>query len=225
MLAAGGCGVTGWGSRRGHPRDGPAVPRAVARRAWPPPPPPPPRPFWVCDPRGGRPRGLVAASLGELREQAGAALALGPRVTLALAQDGTAVDTEGFFGALPPHTPLVALAPGQRWDPRKAEPFWGCWQPEPPREHGAPPGAELARVTVALTRAGPRDLLGRLRVTAAIRGLRCDLGAAGPERLLREALRLLAATARAVGRGLLRVSALLQRLLEGGAEQGRNWER
>ncbi|XP_065509900.1 lipid transferase CIDEB-like isoform X3 [Caloenas nicobarica] len=169
MLAAGGCGVTGWGSRRGHPRDGPAVPRAVARRAWPPPPPPPPRPFWVCDPRGGRPRGLVAASLGELREQ-----------------DGTAVDTEGFFGALPPHTPLVALAPGQRWDPRKAEPFWGCWQPEPPREHGAPPGAELARVTVALTRAGPRDLLGRLRVTAAIRGLRCDLGAAGPERLLRK---------------------------------------
>lgn len=40
-------------------------------------------------------------------------------MTLVLAEDGTAVDTEGFFGALPPHTPLVALAPGQRWDPRE----------------------------------------------------------------------------------------------------------
>ncbi|XP_074991355.1 lipid transferase CIDEB-like isoform X2 [Calonectris borealis] len=71
--------------------------RAVARRAWSP-PAPQPRPFWVCDQRRGRPRGLVAASLEELREQAGEALSLRPRVTLVLAEDGTAVETEGFSG-------------------------------------------------------------------------------------------------------------------------------
>lgn len=41
---------------------------------------------------------------------------------LVLAEDGTAVDTEGFLGALPPHTPLVALGPGQRWEPPKVSP-------------------------------------------------------------------------------------------------------
>lgn len=59
----GGC----WGIRTQQPRD-PVVPRAVARRAWPP-PAPQARPFWVCDQRRGRPRGLVATSLQELQEQ------------------------------------------------------------------------------------------------------------------------------------------------------------
>uniref|UniRef100_A0A8B9N567 CIDE-N domain-containing protein n=1 Tax=Accipiter nisus TaxID=211598 RepID=A0A8B9N567_9AVES len=182
----GGAGGTGLmaGGRRGPPGEGHGhVPRAVARRAWSP-PAPQPRPFWVCDRRRGRPRGLVAASLEELREQ-----------------DGTAVETEGFFGALAPHTPLMALAPGQHW--------------EPPKERGSRPGAEVARVTVALTKANPHDLVGQLRVTAAVRGLRCDVGGLGPERLLRELLRLLAAMTRAVGQSLLGLSAALRHLLDG----------
>ncbi|XP_075597462.1 lipid transferase CIDEB-like [Balearica regulorum gibbericeps] len=183
--------------------------RAVARRAWSP-PSPQPRPFWVCDGRRGRPRGLVAASLEELREQAGEALSLGPLVTLVLAEDGTAVESEGFFGALAPHTPLVALAPGQRWEPPKAGLFREQWGAQ-----GSHPRDEVARVTVALAKASPRDLVGRLRVTAAVRGLRCDVGGLGPERLLRELLRLLAAMTRAVGQGLLSLSAALRRLLDG----------
>ncbi|XP_029861853.1 cell death activator CIDE-B [Aquila chrysaetos chrysaetos] len=200
------------GRLRPHP--GMDVLRAVARRAWAP-PAPQPRPFWVCDRRRGRPRGLVAASLEELREQAGEALSLGPLVTLVLAEDGTAVETEGFFGALAPHTPLMALAPGQHWEPPKARLFREHWEPDPPQERGSRPGAEVARVTVALTKANPHDLVGQLRVTAAVRGLRCDVGGLGPERLLRELLRLLAAMTRAVGQSLLGLSAALRRLLDG----------
>ena len=53
------------------------------------------------------------------RGQAGEALSLGPLVKLVLAEDGTAVESEGFFGALAPHTLLMALAPGQCWEPAK----------------------------------------------------------------------------------------------------------
>ncbi|CAM9174151.1 unnamed protein product [Bubo scandiacus] len=178
-----------------------------------------PRPFWVCDQRRGRPRGLVAASLEELQEQAGQALSLGPLVTLVLAEDGTAVETEGFFGALAPHTPLMALAPGQHWEPPKARLFREHWEPEPPRAGGSGPGDEVARVTVALARANPHDLVGQLRVTAAVRGLRCDVGGLGPERLLRELLRLLVAVTRAAGQSLLGLSSALRRLLDSASAQ------
>uniref|UniRef100_A0A8C3CRH2 CIDE-N domain-containing protein n=1 Tax=Cairina moschata TaxID=8855 RepID=A0A8C3CRH2_CAIMO len=184
-------------------------------KAWPT-PAPPPRPFWVCDHRRGRPRGVLAAGLEELRGQAAEALGLPLPVELVLAEDGTAVDTEGFLGALPPHTPLVALGPGQRWEPPKVSPR----NPQPP------PPSGVARVTVALARAGPQDLVGRLRVTAAVRGLRCDVVGLGPERLLRwvELLRLLAATTRAVGQSLLNLSALLRRLLDSAPQRGRAYE-
>uniref|UniRef100_A0A493T1E2 CIDE-N domain-containing protein n=1 Tax=Anas platyrhynchos platyrhynchos TaxID=8840 RepID=A0A493T1E2_ANAPP len=151
--------------------------------------------------------------------QAAEALGLSLPVELVLAEDGTAVDTEGFLGALPPHTPLVALGPGQRWEPPKAVTFGGQWEPP-----GARGGDEVARVTVALARAGPQDLVGRLRVTAAVRGLRCDVVGLGPERLLRELLRLLAATTRAVGQSLLNLSALLRRLLDSAPQRGGAYE-
>ncbi|KAM7074382.1 lipid transferase CIDEB isoform 1-T1 [Ciconia maguari] len=214
--------VEGWGTQGrdagGNHVKGTAIPRAVARRAWSP-PAPQPRPFWVCDRRRGRPRGLVAASLEELQEQAGDALSLGPLVTLVLAEDGTAVETEGFFRALAPHTPLMALAPGQHWEPPKAGLSGEHWEPEIPRARGSRPGDEVARVTVALAKASPHDLVGQLRVTAAVRGLRCDVGGLGPERLLRELLRLLAAMTRAVGQSLLSLSAALRRLLDGAPPQ------
>lgn len=97
--------------------------------------------------------------------------------------------------------------------------FGGQWEPP-----GARGGDEVARVTVALARAGPQDLVGRLRVTAAVRGLRCDVVGLGPERLLRELLRLLAATTRAVGQSLLNLSALLRRLLDSAPQRGRAYE-
>ncbi|XP_064296229.1 lipid transferase CIDEB-like [Phalacrocorax carbo] len=184
--------------------------RAVARRAWPA-PAPQPRPFWVCDRRRGRPRGVVAASLQELQQQAGEALSLGPLVTLVLAEDGTAVESEGFFGALAPHTLLMALAPGQCWEPAKARPCGERWEPGP---GGSRRGEEVARVTLSLAKSSPHDLVGQLRVTAAVRGLRCDVGGLGPERLLRELLRLMVAVTRTVGQSLLGLSAALRRLLD-----------
>ncbi|XP_054040001.1 LOW QUALITY PROTEIN: cell death activator CIDE-B [Rissa tridactyla] len=221
-------GGRGWPREPGSPFHSPTVSRppppprrAVARRAWPP-PAPRPRPFWVCDQQRGRPRGLVATSLRELREQAGEALGLGPPARLVLAADGTAVESEAFFGALAPHTPLVALGPGQRWQPPTTGPYW---EPEPPPGRGWPPEEEVAQVTVALAKASPRQLVGRLRVTAAVRGLRCDLGGLGPERLLRELLRLLAAMTRAVGQSLLTLSAALRRLLDGAPPQSVTYAR
>ncbi|XP_068777771.1 lipid transferase CIDEB [Struthio camelus] len=188
--------------------------RSVARRAWAP-PAPPPRPFWVCDHRRGRPRGLVASSLEELRGQAAEALRLGELVTLVLEEDGTAVEAEGFLAALAPHTTLMALAPGQRWEPPRTGLFGARWEPELPRTPGSRRGEEVARVTVALSKTSPRDLVGQLRVTAAVRGLRCDLGGLGPDRVLRELLRVLSALTRAVGQSLLSLSAALRRLLDG----------
>ena len=40
-------------------------------------------------------------------------------------------------------------------------------------------------MTLSLAKSSPHDLVGQLRVTAAVRGLRCDVGGLGPERLLR----------------------------------------
>ncbi|XP_068520673.1 lipid transferase CIDEB isoform X1 [Anas acuta] len=169
------------------------------------------------DPRN--PPGTLRDPPGHGGAAAAEALGLSLPVELVLAEDGTAVDTEGFLGALPPHTPLVALGPGQRWEPPKAVTFGGQWEPP-----GARGGDEVARVTVALARAGPQDLVGRLRVTAAVRGLRCDVVGLGPERLLRELLRLLAATTRAVGQSLLNLSALLRRLLDSAPQRGRAYK-
>ncbi|XP_067171055.1 lipid transferase CIDEB-like [Apteryx mantelli] len=93
--------------------------------------------------------------------------------------------------------------------------FGSRWDPELPRTPGSRRGEEVARVTVALSKTSPRDLVGQVRVTAAVRGLRCDLGGLGPDRVLRKLLRVLAALTRAVGQSLLSLSAALRHLLEG----------
>ncbi|XP_050572970.1 cell death activator CIDE-B [Cygnus atratus] len=120
---------------------------------------------------------------------------------------GTPWDSPGTLPGPPSYGRAAAVTFGGQWDPP-----------------GARGGDEVARVTVALARAGPRDLVGRLRVTAAVRGLRCDVAGLGPERLLRELLRLLAAMTRAVGQSLLNLSALLRRLLDSAPQRGGAYE-
>ncbi|XP_058716948.1 lipid transferase CIDEB-like [Poecile atricapillus] len=172
--------------------------RSAVQRFWDPSPPrpspTPARPFWVS-PGGvgegrarvgeGRPRGVLAATLGELREQVSSVLALPPPLSLVLAEDGTLLENEEFFGTLPPHTALQALGPGQRWEPPQDPPSWDLG--------GGPGGLPQPQ----------------------IRGLRLDLGGFGTERLLRELLRWLVSLSRALGQALLGVSGALRPLLEG----------
>ncbi|XP_066065140.1 lipid transferase CIDEB-like [Chamaea fasciata] len=98
-------------------RDTMEAPRSLSRRFWGPAPPgpspTPARPFWVSPGGGeGRPRGVLAASLGELREQAGSALGLPPPLSLALAEDGTLAppswELGGARGRVPEGPPEVA---------------------------------------------------------------------------------------------------------------------
>ncbi|XP_074838814.1 lipid transferase CIDEB isoform X2 [Carettochelys insculpta] len=78
---------------------------------------PPQRPFRVCDHRRGARTGLVAATLQELLVKAPEALLVAGPARLVLEEDGTAVQSEAFFEALPPDTALMLLGPGQGWSP------------------------------------------------------------------------------------------------------------
>ncbi|XP_058679028.1 lipid transferase CIDEB-like [Ammospiza caudacuta] len=143
--------------------------RSVSRLLFGPAPPGPapsrPRPFWVSPAPGGegRPRGVLAASLGELRQQPPA---------LALAEDGTLVEDEEFFGTLPPHTALQALGEGQRWEPPESPPgFAPLLVPSPAPPELVRPNAlirELLRLLASLCGALGWALLG---VSAALRPL------------------------------------------------------
>ncbi|XP_059728757.1 lipid transferase CIDEB-like [Haemorhous mexicanus] len=164
----------------------------------------------------GRPRGVLAASLGELRQQARSALALPLPPALALAEDGTLVEDEEFFGTLPPHAALQALGPGQRWEPPRAPPPWDLGRGLPEEPPGGPP--ELARLSLLRDRDHPGG--ARLRLQGRLRGLRWELGGLGPHSLLRELLRLLVSLSRALGQALLGVSAALRPLLEGPQTHG-----
>ncbi|XP_071431975.1 H/ACA ribonucleoprotein complex subunit 3 isoform X1 [Pithys albifrons albifrons] len=78
-----------------------------------------------------------------------------------------------FWGPAPPHTPLVALGRGEKWDPHQAGGSPQCWD----LGGGSQGPPEVARLTLALAKGDPRDPLGvRLRLSAQIRGVCWDLG-------------------------------------------------
>ncbi|XP_063997887.1 lipid transferase CIDEB-like [Pogoniulus pusillus] len=188
--------------------------RAITNWAWPS-QAPRPKPLWVCDKRG-RQRGLLVTGLEELRRQAAEALSLPPELSLVLPRDGSSVASQGVLELLPPHSLLLALEPGQSWEPPKPQLLQEL---EVPRQRRAQDGTEVAQVTLALTKSSPEELLGQLRVTASVRSLRWDVAGLGPERLLRDLLRLLAALTRGVGQSLLGLSAALRHLLDAATPQ------
>ncbi|XP_008287408.1 cell death activator CIDE-B isoform X3 [Stegastes partitus] len=76
--------------------------------------------FKVCSSSRRRRRGLEAASLDELLEQAARVFMLSCHfLTVVLEEDGTPVDSEEFFQSLPSNTPLMVLEKGEMWTQNK----------------------------------------------------------------------------------------------------------
>ncbi|KAJ3584622.1 hypothetical protein NHX12_015117, partial [Muraenolepis orangiensis] len=80
------------------------------------------RPFRVCSHNRETRKGVTAGTLEELRERASQALLLSlstaaSLVLLVCEEDGTQVDSEDFFMALPDNTVLMALESGDTWRP------------------------------------------------------------------------------------------------------------
>ncbi|XP_074838812.1 lipid transferase CIDEB isoform X1 [Carettochelys insculpta] len=174
---------------------------------------PPQRPFRVCDHRRGARTGLVAATLQELLVKAPEALLVAGPARLVLEEDGTAVQSEAFFEALPPDTALMLLGPGQGWSPPRGRARgYGLGREQGRREQ------DIARITFDLYKLHPRDLFGSLNVSATFYGLYSvgrDFQCLGPKKLLREVLRVVAAVMRGMGQLLLGASNYIRRLLEG----------
>ncbi|XP_032407955.1 uncharacterized protein LOC116712168 [Xiphophorus hellerii] len=68
-------------------------------------------------------------------------------LTLVLEEDGTVVDSEEFFQALPSGAPLMVLDEGQTWFQSKVRPRKGRGPP-PPADGGEPPGQSGLKVLV-----------------------------------------------------------------------------
>ncbi|CAM2102843.1 lipid transferase CIDEB isoform X2 [Lepidochelys kempii] len=181
--------------------------RVLAPRA------PPQRPFRVCDHRRGGRTGLMAGTLQELLAKAMEALLVAGLAGLVLEEDGTAVESEAFFQALPPDTALMLLGPGQSWSPPRGGAQAYRWSRDRPRQ-----GQDIARITFDVYKLGPRDLFGSLNVKATFYGLysmSCDFKCLGPKKVLREVLRVASAVMQGMGQLLLGASSYIRRLLEG----------
>ncbi|XP_067389177.1 lipid transferase CIDEB isoform X1 [Emydura macquarii macquarii] len=174
---------------------------------------PPQRPFRVCDHRRGGRTGLMAGTLQELLAKATEALLVVGLAGLVLEEDGTAVESEAFFQALPPDTALMLLGPSQSWAPPRGGAGAYGRSRERPRK-----GQDIARFTFDVYKLGPRDLFGSLSVKATFYGLyslSCDFTCLGPKKVLREVLKVASALMQGMGQVLLRASTYIRRLLEG----------
>ncbi|KYO40685.1 lipid transferase CIDEB [Alligator mississippiensis] len=170
-----------------------------------------PRPFRLCDHRHGARKGLMAASLPELRCKAQEALQVSGPASLVLEEDGTAVESEDFFQSLPDNTGIMLLAHRQSWSPPKG----GSRGLSRGREKQ---GGDIARVTFDMYKLHPRDLFGSLSITATFYGLysmSCDFTCLGPKKVLREVLKVISAVMQGMGRLLLGASNYIRRLLDG----------
>ncbi|KAJ3584019.1 hypothetical protein NHX12_014516 [Muraenolepis orangiensis] len=202
--------------------------KSVTRRVW----SPPQRPFRVCSHNRKTRKGVTAGTLEELRERASQALLLSlstaaSLVLLVCEEDGTQVDSEDFFMALPDNTVLMALESGDTWRPLPGAVIMS--QMQKPRN-----GKDIARVTFDLYRTHPKDVFGSLSVKATYRGLysiAADFQCLGPKKILREALRVASTLLQATGHLLIASASAIRRIIEGaelwqpqrGHEYTTNW--
>ncbi|XP_059933056.1 cell death activator CIDE-B [Gadus macrocephalus] len=187
--------------------------KSVTRRVW----SPPQRPFRVCTHTRDTRKGVTAGTLEELRERACQSLLLAlsaVSVVLVCEEDGTEVDSEEFFMALPDNTVLMTLEGGQTWKPipgAVVSQYQGS--NKKPRN-----GKDIARVTFDLYRIHPKDVFGSLSVNATYRGLYsigADFQCLGPKKILREALRVASTLLQAAGHLLITSASMIRRIIEG----------
>lgn len=148
-------------------------------------------------------RGLTAQSLEDLLRKVRDIFMLKDKpFSLVLEEDGTAVETEGYFQALAENTVFMILQKGQKWQPPSEQPTKKI---------------DVARITFDLYKLSPQDFIGCLNVKATLYdtySLSYDLHCYRAKRLVKEVLRWALFGMRATGHMLLGTSCYMQQLLD-----------
>ncbi|XP_061664043.1 cell death activator CIDE-B isoform X2 [Syngnathoides biaculeatus] len=171
------------------------------------------RPFRVRSHRREAKKGITAGTLEELKERVRLALSLASLASLVCEEDGTEVDSDDFLATLPDNAAMVALEPGQAWQPAPGTAVARCQDKTKSKA-----GKDIASVTLDLYKMNPKDVFGSLSVKATFQGLysvSADFQCLGPKKVLREALRIASALLSAAGHLLLTSSSIIRRVIEG----------
>ncbi|XP_045048347.1 lipid transferase CIDEC isoform X1 [Desmodus rotundus] len=166
-------------------------------------------------------KGIMAHSLEDLLHKVRDTLILEDKpFFLVLEEDGTAVETEGYFQTLADDTVFMVLQKGQKWQPPSEQ--GSRYQLSPSRKPAKK--IDVARVTFDLYKVNPQDLIGCLNVKATLYGtysLSYNLNCYGAKRIMKEALRWALLSMQATGHVLLGTSCYMQQLLDAteGGEQ------
>ncbi|TWW61752.1 Cell death activator CIDE-3 [Takifugu flavidus] len=171
-----------------------------------------PRPFRVTNADRSLKKGIMAYSLADLINKVGESLSVLCVSGLVLDEDGTGVDTEGFFQALPENSVLMVLEKDQKWTPDTKSPFRGQ-----PSDFRLWKRTDVARLTFDLYKNNPEDFIGCLNVKATFYGVYSvsyDLRCYAAKKMLKEALRWAVFSMQAAGHILLGSSCYIEYLLQ-----------
>ncbi|XP_063081300.1 lipid transferase CIDEC isoform X2 [Cavia porcellus] len=159
-------------------------------------------------------KGVTACSLEDLRYKVRDILMLKDKpFSLVLEEDGTAVETEGYFQALAGNTVFMVLQKGQRWQPplEQGTRYQLSLSDKPSKK------IDVARVTFDLYKLSPQDFIGCLNVKATLYdtySLSYDLHCYKAKRIVKELLRWALFGMRATGHVLLGTSCYVEQLLD-----------
>ncbi|XP_003973632.1 cell death activator CIDE-3 [Takifugu rubripes] len=171
-----------------------------------------PRPFRVTNADRSLKKGIMAYSLADLINKVGESLSVLCVSGLVLDEDGTGVDTEGFFQALPENSVLMVLEKDQKWTPDTKSPSRGQ-----PSDFRLWKRTDVARLTFDLYKNNPEDFIGCLNVKATFYGVYSvsyDLRCYAAKKMLKEALRWAVFSMQAAGHILLGSSCYIEYLLQ-----------
>uniref|UniRef100_A0A672IMW6 Cell death inducing DFFA like effector c n=1 Tax=Salarias fasciatus TaxID=181472 RepID=A0A672IMW6_SALFA len=163
-----------------------------------------PKPFRVTNAERSVKKGIMAESLEELMTKVCESLSSSCVSVLVLDEDGTGVDTEGFFQTLPDNAVLMVLEEGQKWTPHTVS-----------RRNQQ--RTDVAKVTFDLYKNNPKDFIGCLNVRATLYGaytMSYDLRCYAAKKMLKEALRWTVFSMQATGHILLGSSCYIEQLLD-----------
>ncbi|XP_057197724.1 cell death activator CIDE-B [Triplophysa rosa] len=184
--------------------------KSVARRVW----AAPQRPFRVCSWNRETKKWVTAGTLEELKERAAQALLMSTLLTLVCEEDGTELDSDEFFMALPDNTVFMGLKPGETWKHHPLHQRGG----HKPGDNKPRTGRDIAQVTFDLYKKSPKDVFGSLNVKATYQGLysvSADFQCLGPKKFLREALKVLSTLLNAAGYLLISSAKVIRRVIQG----------
>ncbi|XP_029948667.1 cell death activator CIDE-3 [Salarias fasciatus] len=172
-----------------------------------------PKPFRVTNAERSVKKGIMAESLEELMTKVCESLSSSCVSVLVLDEDGTGVDTEGFFQTLPDNAVLMVLEEGQKWTPHTN----GLSRDQLIQSKKQQQRTDVAKVTFDLYKNNPKDFIGCLNVRATLYGaytMSYDLRCYAAKKMLKEALRWTVFSMQATGHILLGSSCYIEQLLD-----------